>query len=93
MWRKRLPLLSAALMLTACATGTPPTVVAPTLTLKPVVPEALTLRCDPLPKAEDGKLGTLLKNHVETARLYHLCAQRHGDLVGVLRAAQDGTGK
>ena len=59
--------------------------VAPTLTLKPVVPEALTLRCDPLPMAEDGRLGTLLKNHVETARLYHLCAQRHEGLVGVVR--------
>ena len=62
--------------------------VAPTLTLKPVVPEALTLRCDPLPMAEDGRLGTLLKNHVETARLYHLCAQRHGDLVEVVRSTQ-----
>ena len=58
---------------------------APSLTLKPVIPEALTLRCDPLPQAEDGKLGTLLKNHVETARLYHLCAQRHEGLVGVVR--------
>lgn len=62
--------------------------VAPTLTLKPVIPEALTLRCDPLPQAEDGKLGTLLKNHVETARLYHLCAQRHEGLVQVIRGAK-----
>ncbi len=61
--------------------------VGPALTLKPVIPEALTVRCDPLPKAEDGKLGTLLKNHVETARLYHLCAQRHDGLVGVVRDA------
>lgn len=61
--------------------------VVPAPTLKPVIPEALTLRCDPLPKAEDGKLGTLLKNHVETARLYHLCAQRHDGLVGVVRDA------
>ena len=61
--------------------------VVPSPTLKPVIPEALTVRCDPLPKAEDGKLGTLLKNHVETARLYHLCAQRHEGLVGVVRGA------
>lgn len=61
--------------------------VATTLTLKPVIPEAFLVRCDPLPMAEDGKLGTLLKNHVETARLYHLCAQRHEGLVGVVRGA------
>lgn len=57
---------------------------------RPVIPEAFLVRCDPLPDAQGGKLGDLLKNHVEVARLYHLCAQRHGDLVDVVRGATDG---
>ena len=59
---------------------------------RPVIPEAFLVRCDPLPNAQGGKLGDLLKNHVEVARLYHLCAQRHGDLVEVVRGATDGGG-
>ncbi len=59
---------------------------------RPVIPEAFLVRCDPLPDAQGGKLGDLLKNHVEVARLYHLCAQRHGDLVDVVRGATDGGG-
>lgn len=52
------------------------------------VPEVLLLKCAELPASKDGKLGTLLQNHVETARLYHVCAGRHRDLVDVVRAQQ-----
>ena len=59
----------------------------------PLIPEAFLVECDPLPDATDGKLATLLTNHIEVAHQYHLCAQRHGDLVAVVRKAQAGTGK
>ena len=54
----------------------------------PVIPEAFLVQCEALPDAQDGKLPTLMQNHIEVARLYHLCAQRHGDLVDVLRSTQ-----
>ncbi len=60
---------------------------------RPIIPESLLLECDELPKAEDGKLSTLLQNHVEVAKLYHLCAQRHADLAGVLRAQESEGGQ
>lgn len=41
--------------------------------------------CEPLPDAQDGKLPTLLQNHIEVARLYHQCKQRQADLSGVVR--------
>lgn len=53
---------------------------------RPHVPEVLLQLCPALPEAKDGKLGTLLQNHIETARAYHLCAGRHRDLVDVVRA-------
>lgn len=63
-----------------------------TISPRPIVPESLMLECDDLPTAEDGKLATLLQNHVDVARLYHLCVQRHADLVGVLRAQESDGG-
>lgn len=47
--------------------------------------------CTTLPMAQDGKLSTLMHNHVEVARLYHQCSQRHTDLVGVVRGIVDGS--
>ena len=57
-------------------------------TQPPVIPEAFLVRCEALPPAEDGALATLMQNHVEVARLYHLCAQRHDGLVEVIRGTQ-----
>lgn len=51
----------------------------------PLIPEAFLVQCEPLPDAADGSLGTLLTNHIEVAHQYHLCAQRHSDLVRVIR--------
>ena len=56
--------------------------------IQPVIPEALLVQCDALPDAEEGKLPALMQNHIEVARLYHLCAQRHGALVDVVRGTQ-----
>ena len=55
---------------------------------QPVIPEAFLVECEALPDAQDGKLPTLMQNHIEVPHLYHLCAQRHGDLVHVLRSTQ-----
>lgn len=50
-----------------------------------VVPELLLQPCEELPLARDGRLSSLLKNHVEVVQAYELCADRHGALVGWLR--------
>lgn len=59
-----------------------------TIAPRPIIPEAFLVPCDALPNAKDGQLSTLLQNHVEVAKLYHLCAQRQADLVGVLRGQE-----
>lgn len=87
MSKQTLTLILAGLILSGCATGTAPTVVAPTP--RPVIPEAFLVSCDPLPEVTQGKLPALLNNHIEVARMYHLCAQRHGDLVEVVRGLRD----
>ena len=56
--------------------------------VQPVIPEALMVRCPDLPMAKDGRLPSLMHNHVEVTRAYHLCAQRHSDLVDVVRSTQ-----
>jgi hypothetical protein len=73
-------------MLTACASGTTPTQ-APLLRTDatPQVAAALMEPCPPLPSAEDGKLGTLLKNHTEVALAYKACAQGKDDLSNAVR--------
>lgn len=52
-------------------------------------PEVLLQPCAPLPEVEDGRLSSLIENHVASVRLYHECAQRHADLVEVVRSADD----
>lgn len=73
---KRTPLLimmiTAALTLTACASGVPRTT-APTL--KP--PEADKAECPPLPQPTSGRLADLLADHVTVAKAYHQCRDRH----------------
>lgn len=64
----------AALMLTACASGVPPTTAPP----RRLPPPSLTAPC-PLPTQPlDGKLASsLLPNHVQTMQLLQLCRSRH----------------
>ena len=57
---------------------------------RPIIPEALLIPCPALPDAKDGKLGTLLQNHVEVVHAYHTCARRHGDLADVARRLSEG---
>lgn len=47
---------------------------------------ALTEPCPALPVLADGKLSSILSNHVESARLYALCKQKHADLVDGVRS-------
>lgn len=48
------------------------------------------LTCQPLPPAIDGRLSSLLANHVEVADAYHVCALRHQSLVDLIRDHQAG---
>lgn len=75
-----LPLI-AALLLTACASGTPPTREAP----RPCSAN-LTTDCLPPPPSKSGKLQDLLDNHIEAMELYSQCrdqmkklAECHGE--------------
>lgn len=79
MTRQRLlmVLASASWMLTACAAGAPPT-----QGRTAIAPANLTQPCpEELPQPKDGRVKTLEANHIESARLYHLCKDRHADFV------------
>lgn len=74
-------MLFAVLMMTACASGVPPTQ-APTLT----PPEEELAMCPALPQPASGKLTDLLANHIATAEAYHQCRDRHRGLIEWLQA-------
>lgn len=65
---RNLSLLIVALMLTACAFGTPPTWEAP----RPCSAN-LTTDCPAPPPAKSGKLQDLVDNHIEAMELYSQC--------------------
>ena len=65
--KQLLPLI-AALMLTACACGTPPTPAKP----RPCA-ASLTTVCPAPPSAKSGRLADLLDNHIEAMELYSQC--------------------
>lgn len=44
--------------------------------------------CAPLPRARDGRLQSLISNHIATAQAYHACAETHDNLVAVVRTMQ-----
>lgn len=48
----------------------------------------LLVPCSPLPEVEDGRLSSLIENHVATAHLYHDCAARHRSLAAAVRVQQ-----
>lgn len=78
-----LPLLIAALTMTACASGGLRTR-EPTLT----APEASMAPCEPLPQPKSGAMTELLINHNEVARSYHQCRNRHQALIDWLEATR-----
>lgn len=83
MLKLRLPMyVAAALMLMACASGTPPTRV-PQI---PMADPADLAPCSTLSPAPDGQLTTLLENHRQTAASYHACRDRHQRLADHLRS-------
>lgn len=56
------------------------------------LPPVLAEPCPDLPELKDGRLSSILSNHIETARLYSNCKQRHADLVDVIEG-QKGVAK
>lgn len=72
---------TAALTLAACASPAPQLVEPPAR----IAPPTLTAPCPPLPEMANETMGELLRIYVETAQLYHQCAERHralGEWVG-----------
>ena len=80
MRRLRHCLLSAVLILTACAGGPQPTP-APRL-----IPPAYLVEIPPPPGPETGDLQGLYSNHIEAMRLYWLLRDRYQGLVDWLQA-------
>lgn len=81
---RALACIAMALLTAACAS---PQQVALPPADKPLVyiPPSLTASCPGLPLADAGSLDVLLKNHIETARDYALCARGKDSLVQYLR--------
>lgn len=78
-------LLIAASMLTGCASGEMPM---PTVKLLP--PASLLAQCPAtLPQPESPRLPDLLRNHVQSAEIYHLCRESHNGLVEWLEVTSD----
>lgn len=77
---RTLLILSAALMLTACATGTQPT---PALSW--TAPANVMRDCPDLPLAKAGNLAVLIRNHKEVATLYYECQDLNRDKAEVIR--------
>ena len=71
MWKPTLLILSVALMLTACASGTPP------MPVTTIYLGNADTDCPPLPSAKSGDLATLAKNHKQTTDQYHDCKARY----------------
>lgn len=80
-------LMALSWMLSGCASGTMPTPALVAVTAAhPQVRVSLMQECpQQLPAAADGRVETLLQNHVDVASQYHACQQRHADLVEAVR--------
>lgn len=79
-------LLIAASTLTACASGARPTATPPP---KLTVPASLTADCADLPQPTSGKTQDLLDNHVQVARIFHLCREQLRSLAQWLETTGD----
>lgn len=77
---RTLLICTAALMLTACAGGTPPIKAIPW-----EAPANVMRDCPDLPVAEDGRLATLYRNHQEVAQLYQECRALNRDKAEIIR--------
>lgn len=85
MLKKLLPLMIAAWMLTACASGAQPTQ-EPNL----LAPASLTAACPAqLPQPASGKPADLLANHTVAARIYHNCRKWFLGLIGWTEVTAD----
>ena len=80
-------LMTAALMLTACASGAPPMQI-PTL----YPPASEMQRCPVLPMPQSSAMTDLLTNHIAVTRAYHQCKDRHQGLVDWLEKTRGPTG-
>lgn len=49
--------------------------------------------CAPLPRARDGRLQSLISNHIATAQAYHECAESHDNLIALVRTMQRNSPK
>ena len=76
--------IAATLMLTACASGPPPT---PMPELYP--PQSEMQVCEALPPPTSGALTDLLINHLAVARAYHQCRDRHQGLIDWLESVHE----
>ena len=92
-WLPALTCLICALALTSCARGTRPTPVEP-LPAELLALLAPLVRLDPtltrpcpaaLPQAEDDRAATLIRNHQDSAAIYHACKDRQGALAEAVR--------
>lgn len=92
-WLPALIWTICALALTSCATGTHRTPAEPLpaallalLSPVPAVEQALTSPCPPeLPAAPDDRVPTLLRNHDESAAIYHACKDGKASLAAAAR--------
>lgn len=71
---------AAALMLSACAGGTPPIEAIPW-----TAPANVMRECPDLPLAKDGRLASLFRNHKDVAALYQECQGLNRDKAKVIR--------
>lgn len=61
-----------------------------TKTEAPPQPDAALLKpCTPLPQPKDAKADTLIKNHVQTAKLYHQVCADHEALIEAATPLKD----
>lgn len=78
MWKKRLILLAAALMLAACKSGTlPPLQMAPVCDFDPTL---LSLSEENLPVAQAGAMPVLMQNRQDSKAQYRDLYLKHRDL-------------
>lgn len=77
---RTLLICAAALMLSACAGGTPPIEAMPW-----TAPANVMRDCPDLPEAKDGSLATLFRNHKAVAELYQDCKALNQDKARVIR--------
>lgn len=77
---RTLLICAVALMLSACAGGTPPIKAIPW-----TAPANVMRACPDLPLTQDGSLAALFRNHKDVAQLYQECKALNQDKMAVIR--------